>query len=246
MDEKNEKIDAEAEEKVSAEPDNDEEKSEKSEEKPKLTKYEQQQEAKKKLKNDKDYKRARKIYDGSMLALCILLLLNAIRYFLRIEVIINGMVCTQFYYLLYLIPCVCMIISLVKSKKAAEKYHVAGGEKVGIIAISVATALVAGLGMLNIVQPSYHVYETETLSLREGQELTIVRYVNLPAFKQPKDRLPGDYSLDVYKTAGIFARRIATTDVTFGTCTVELGKGDNGYLLNVQTRAKTETIPFYY
>ena len=212
---------------------------------PKLTKYEQELERKKQLKNDKRYKSNKKMYDLGMILLAVIMIINSVRYFMQIEIFINGAICTQYLMMFYIIPCFMMMAGLIGSKKVAKEYEIDEGF-IGIAFVGALTALLTILAVINIITPSYHIYKTEDVEIKNGEKMTVVEYVNVPAFKKPNEKMPLEHSVDVFRNYGIFAKRLATADVFFAGCHIEESKVGKGYCLVIKTPVSTEKIPFNY
>lgn len=199
----------------------------------------------KKLTDDKAYRSGKALYDAGMLIFCILLMLNSIRFFLNMELYIGGVFCTSYINFAYMIPCIIMVIGLVKRVKTAQKYDTEEkGDKTWLVIMSVLLALIALLGTAELIHPSYHVYETETVTTSDGKNFTVAKSETVGIFEEEHEPVPPAYNLDVYDINGIFAKRLISFYVHKGSYEIA-AEGNGKYTITATYMGTEETYPFY-
>ena len=198
------------------------------------------------LRGDPLYRRGRKVYVTGLIITAVFLLANTARYFLEIELILGGGLCTPYLYFLVIIPAAIMITGVAMTEKACRKYGVKEENKTLIGFISVCTALIIALGVVNIVKPPKKVYTSTDYELRPGQTLTAMEYVEYGLMDEPRPNLPPDHRVAIYKTWGPFGQLVASDDVFYGSYEIQTADGDNNYKIHVISMSKDEWYPFTY
>ena len=199
------------------------------------------------LSVDKTYRTGHTLYIIGTVLLLALILCHGAMFMLGIELFVGGTYASWAMFFLYVLPCIIMIIGLAMSAAAAKKHGVSGNDRVGMAFVAIGAALMITLGTLSLVSPSYRIYETEDLSLRQGQPLKIVKYIPTGLFQPTLSKLPGEYCVDIYRVDGIFARKLASKQIIFSGMTVAAGEDDNSYTLIISSvDGGGETIPFRY
>lgn len=208
--------------------------------------YEQLRTTNENLKDNKEYRRGKLIYDLGFSLLSIVMILNALRYFLQIEIIFGTTCYSSAIVFLYIIPCLVMLTGLIISHKAAVKSGQKSGDRIGITVVAVITVLIAGLAVMEMIHPSYKIYETEELTLRDGQTLIIAKSDRITITDSVPDKAPTVHDIDVYKREGIFSKRLISRGMLYGNWRIEPGDKENEYLFIIKNSGKEESIPFYY
>ncbi len=204
------------------------------------------------LKNDKQYKSGKRIYDIGMWLTVLYLLFFAAKNLLKTEIIVGEVLITNYLNLIVIFPIVLMLIGMIKSDKAAGKYGVKKKNRTWIAVLSVAGAMVMVLSVYEIFMPSYHVYSIQTYSEREGtetirpsQEIVAVEYANSTIMSPAPEKRPVLRYLDVYARYGVFAVKKVTS--RYGSYKIiPKESSNNEYLLSVTSAGREETFPFTY
>ncbi len=203
-------------------------------------------EKKAKLVKDKDYIAGRKIYLAGIIILGIILLLNALKFFMNIELFIGDMFVSYLTYFIYVIPCAVMLAGLFKTNAASRKYGVKGNDKTGIAFVTIGAALMISIGVFQIVAPTYHIYDVKDISVRPGQTLKVVEYMPASIFSPAPAYRTGEYCIDIYRADTVFARKLVSKEISFSEYVIKEGKDGNTYLLELSSFIDGETIPFRY
>ena len=196
------------------------------------------------LKKNSSYKFGKRLYDTGLAVMLLIVLLNLLMNFMKIEFYIGGTICTGVLIFLYIIPCVMMIIGLVKSVKAAKKAGVKEkGSGVCFIISAFLLAFVIFAGTFETILPSYHVYELENVTASDGREFLAAKSETVKIFGERHGEMPSFYDIDIYDVHGIFAKRVVSCSAHTGEYKIE--KTDNGkYKLIVSFLGRNEGYPF--
>ena len=196
------------------------------------------------LSSDKQYRSGKILYDVGLAIFTLFLAASCILFFTKTEILIGGMFCTNLIYFMYLIPCLMMVIGLLKQKKAAERFSTTEkGTKTFIVLMSAIFFIMLVLGTVNIFHPSYHVYTVEETKATDGRVFTAVRNEKISIFDTMHDKMPSYYDLDIYDVNGIFARRLLSVYTHQGKYTVDYSI-EKGYRLVTTYLGTQETHPF--
>ena len=194
-----------------------------------------------KLKKDKNYRKGKNIYDFGVLLMCVVLMMNFLRYMLGIEIMIGGVFCTSYFYFLAVIPLAMMITGIIISGKAAKAYDVKEKNKLWLTIFSILSVFIIALGVSDIVSPSYRIYKVKDVSI-DSTELVGVEYLRLKPFEEAPAELPDYHYVDVYRKYGIFLKKGIGAAVYNGQYKIEKS-GDN-YTLSIIVLGNEEKFPF--
>ena len=217
------------------------------EKKPKKAPHADDAELKRLLSVDKTYRAGHTLYIIGVVLLFALILCHGAMFMLGIELFISGLYASWALFYLYVLPCLMMFAGLAMSASAAKKHGVGGNDKVGMAFVAIGAVLMITLGTLSLVSPSYRLYETTDLTLREGQPLKVVKYIPTGLFQPSLKKLPGEYCVDIYRIDGIFGKKLVSKQISFSGMNVITGNDNNTYILDIITvDGGGETIPFKY
>lgn len=203
--------------------------------------------ARQQLRLDKSYKAGRIIYKVGLALLLLLLLSNAAMYFMNIELFINGTHANFVTFYLYVIPCLAMLIGLILSAVSAKKHGLTDNDGIGIAFVVIGAVLMIGLGTVQMLSPSYRIYETQDVTIRDGEPMKIVKYLPTGIFEPSLKKLPGEYCMDIYRIDGIFCKKILSKDISYSSYVIYPDdSNDGGYLISVTSLGNEEVIPFSY
>ena len=196
------------------------------------------------LQTDPAYKSGKRLYDIGLGIMSVILVLNLFLTFMDFEIYIGGVICSRFVIFIYLIPCILMIIGLLKSNKAAKKLETKGkGDKTCFIIISALAVFIVFGGTFEAFFPSYHVYDIENAKASDGREFLAVKSETVNMFGERHEKMPGFYDIDIYNVNGIFAKKVISCPVHDGEYEIE--KMDDGrYRLVVSYLGREEGYPF--
>ena len=195
------------------------------------------------IKDDPSYKSGKRLYDIGLILFSVILVLNLARYFLNIEFYIGGMICTSYVLYLYLVPCIFLIIGLIKANTVSKKMGVkVKGDKGCLIMSIVLAVIIIVFGVLETIRPSYHVYEIENISASDGREFLLAKSETVTMFGEWHDEMPSFYNIDVYNVNGVFAKKIISCSAHNGEYKIE--KTDDGtYKLVISFLGRKESYP---
>lgn len=203
--------------------------------------------ARQQLRLDKTYKAGKLVYKIGLVILVLLMAANAAMYFLNIEIFINGAYCTWMTFYLYVIPCAVMLTGLILSAKTAKKHGLNDNDGLGIAFVSIGAALMIALGTVQMIAPSYRIYETQDVSIRDGEPMKIVKYIPTGIFEPKLKKLPGEYCMDIYRVDGIFCRKIFSKTVSYSSYVIYPDESNSGgYIFGIASMDNEEVIPFSY
>lgn len=206
------------------------------------------------LKNDKQYKKGKLIYDIGTLLMYLYLLMFAVRSLMHVEIVIGGTFFTSYLYFLFIVPLIMMIIGMSISDKAAKRLEVKENNKIWMGVIAAVGILVIALSVCEILMPSYKVYDLKTLTsentngiVRSGQEVLAAEYRTGTILSPAPVKKPGYIFVDVYCKYGIFAVKKQTASNNNGSYGIQQrDNSDNGYILYVKSLGREESFPFDY
>ncbi len=206
------------------------------------------------LKEDKQYRQGKLIYDIGTLFMYLYMLLFAVRTLMHVEIVIGDTFVTSYLYFLFVVPLIMMVIGMSISDKAAKRLEVKENNKIWMGVIAAVGILVIALSVCEILMPSYKVYDLKTLTsentngiVRSGQEILTAEYRTGTILSPAPVKKPGYIFVDVYCKYGIFAARKQTASNNNGSYGIkQRDNSDNGYVLCVKSLGREESFPFDY
>ncbi len=196
------------------------------------------------LKGNKTYRTAHKVYDISLIFFLLILMLFSAKTFFKLEIIIGGVFCTSYFNFAYLVPCAMMLIGLGISLAVAKKHNVQEKkDKIWFIALSILTAVILILSVMDLVTPSYHVYSKEEVKADDGAVFLVAKSETVTIGSEFHSTMPSYYDVDVYSVNGIFAKRLIKIPTHNGTYEIKK-RSDGEYKIILSYLGIKEGFPF--
>ena len=196
------------------------------------------------LKKDKNYRKGQLIYDISMFIFILLLLFRFALNFMQIELYSGGVFFTSYLNYIYIIPCILMLVGLKISISAAKKHKKEEKkDKIWFTVLSIVTAAIILLCIVDTFHPSYHVYSIEETKADNGTVFTIAKSETVSFTGEVHSTMPSFYDIDVYTVNGIFAKRLVKVPTHKGPFEIKHLKG-NDYRITVAYLGIQEGFPF--
>ena len=198
------------------------------------------------LLQKKSYRVGKYLYDIGLILLCACFIFKLVLFFTNTEIIIGDSFCSVLNVGIYLIPIFIMLAGLIVSASTARKEKLKTGDRSGLVFVTVITVFLVGLAVLEVVHPSKVLCDKSEMTLREGETLTVVKYVSPTLFDPIPVKTPVVHDLAIYRTNGIFAKKLAGAEGVFNNWKITENKEKGGYLLKISNSDHAESQPFSY